>query len=622
MLTTMRKGASGWIAKILFALLIVSFGAWGIVDYLQPDPDPVVITVGDTEIRSSAYRNQFNRSLDGLRRQIGSTVTQEFALQMGLDKEVTNGLIDQQVLTREAERMGMAVNEDVLRAAIAANPAFQGPTGQFDRVRYEEVLFRSGLSEGLFLADLSNRLVRDPLIAAATAAPPPPEGLVNAQNAYAGETRKATVSYRTHESMPAPADPGEAVLREAYEKEGNLYQQSELRDLTALILDPEQIAKGIGIDDSRIAEEYENRKAQFVKAETRNVAQLLFQDADAAAKTQSRLTSGESWVAVAGDSGGVPAELGEIQRSQFLTPELAEAAFGLAAPGVTAPVKSPFGYHVLWVKSIAPQSTTPLAEVRDEIGHSLALDKAVDEIISRANAVEDSVAAGESLEAAADAAQVPLVKFQGVSRTGQDASGERIKDLPPEGQFLGVAFQTEDGQSSILTERPNGGYFILRVDRVIPETKKPFEKVKDQVLKDWSDEQRAVEAEAAANALADKLRSGGDQAAAANEAGFSIATPAPFTRNDAPDPLTPELVTAVFAAKKGDIIVHNDYARVFAAALTDVAAGSAGASEVLDRIRQNLDRDRRIEIAQAFQKAIRSQYDVEIDQAAVNNLLR
>ena len=25
MLTTMRKGASGWIAKILFALLIVSF---------------------------------------------------------------------------------------------------------------------------------------------------------------------------------------------------------------------------------------------------------------------------------------------------------------------------------------------------------------------------------------------------------------------------------------------------------------------------------------------------------------------------------------------------------------------------------------------------------------------
>ena len=84
MLTSMRRGASGWIAKILFALLILSFGAWGIVDYLQPDPDPVVIKVGDTEIRTSIFRSQFNRSLDQLRGQVGSTVTQEFAVKMGL----------------------------------------------------------------------------------------------------------------------------------------------------------------------------------------------------------------------------------------------------------------------------------------------------------------------------------------------------------------------------------------------------------------------------------------------------------------------------------------------------------------------------------------------------------
>ena len=53
MITAMRKGAAGWVAKILFVVLIISFGAWGIVDYLQPDPDPVVITVGDTEVRQS-----------------------------------------------------------------------------------------------------------------------------------------------------------------------------------------------------------------------------------------------------------------------------------------------------------------------------------------------------------------------------------------------------------------------------------------------------------------------------------------------------------------------------------------------------------------------------------------
>ena len=61
------------------------------------------------------------------------------------------------------------------------------------------------------------------------------------------------------------------MLRETYEKEENLYQQAELRDVTALILDPEQIAKGFAIDDARVAEEYENRKGQYFKPESRGI---------------------------------------------------------------------------------------------------------------------------------------------------------------------------------------------------------------------------------------------------------------------------------------------------------------------------------------------------------------
>lgn len=622
MLTSMRRGASGWVAKILFALLIVSFGAWGIVDYLQPDPDPVVISVGDTEIRTSTYRNQFNRSLDRLRQQIGTTVTQELAVQMGLDDEVTDGLINQQVLTREAERMGMAVNDDVLRAAIASDPAFRGATGAFDRARYEEVLFRSGLSEQVFLADLAGRLVRDPLVAAATAAPPPPETLVKVQYAFAAETRSAAVLYRDHAAFEAPADPGETVLRQAHEAEANLYQQAEMRNLTALILDPERLARGFSVSDEQIAAEYEARKEQYFEPATRAVSQLLFQDAAAAANAAGRLRAGESWAAVAGDSGGVATELGVLTRSQFLMPELADAAFALDAAGVAGPVGSPFGQHVLLVTDATPESTAPLEQVREEIAYSIAVDLAVDEMIDRANAVEDAVAAGGSLEAAADAAGVTLERFEGVTRTGQNAAGERVQGLPREGQFLAVAFQTEENQSSILTELPGGGYFIVRVDRVIPETKKPFDDVRDQVLADWRESQRAGQAEAAANALAEKLRSGADPAAAAEEAGFTLAAPEPFTREATPEPMTPDLVEAVFAADKGETLVHNDYGRVYVATVTGVTPGQASESAELERLRDRIDRDRRLEIAEAFQRAIRGLYDVEIDQAAVDNLLR
>ena len=622
MLTSMRKGASGWIAKILFALLIVSFGAWGITDYLTPDPDPVVIKVGDTEIRSSTFRNHFSRSLDRLRQQLGTTVTQELAVQMGLGDDVTNGLIDQQVLTREAERMGMSISDDLLRTVIASDSMFQGPTGQFDRTRYEEVLFRSGMGEQAFLADLAGRLIRDPLVSAATAAPPPPEGLVKAQNAFAGEQRTVVVLYRDHADFPAPDDPGETVLRQVYQDQETLYRQGELRDLTALVLDTDEIAKGFAVGDARIAEEYENRKGQYFKPETRDVAQILFQDADAAVNAYGRLQAGESWVTVVGDSGGVATELGVLGKGQFLTPELADAAFNVTSPGAAGPVESPFGHHVLLVKTINPESTTPLADVRDEISHSLALDLAIDEIIERANAVEDAIAAGDSLESAADAAGVSLMRFDGVTRTGLDTAGNRIDGLPPEGQFLAVAFQTEENENSILTERPHGGYFVVRVDRVVPETKKPFEQVQAQVLNDWRESQRSEQAEQAAAALAETLRSGADPSGAAADASFSLTTLAPFTRTQSPDPATPGLVTAVFDAGKGDTLVHNDYGRVFVVSITDVTTGQSGESSENERLRQSIDRDRRVETAQAFQRAIRARYEVEIDQQAVDYVLR
>ena len=213
MITAMRRGATGWVAKILFVLLILSFGAWGIVDYLQPDPDPVVIRVGDTEVRQSWVRTQFSTAVERLRQRLGSTVTQDLALDMGLDQQVIDGIIDQQVMSREAQSLGMATTDSMLRSAIAQDPNFQGVTGSFDRGRYEQTLFRSGVNEGQYLQDLSGRLLRDPLMGAIVAAPPPPKPIVDTQYSFFGETRKVTILSKLHADLPAPSDPGEVALR-------------------------------------------------------------------------------------------------------------------------------------------------------------------------------------------------------------------------------------------------------------------------------------------------------------------------------------------------------------------------------------------------------------------------
>ncbi len=627
MITAMRRGATGWVAKILFVLLILSFGAWGIVDYLQPDPDPVVIRVGDTEVRQSWVRTQFSTAVERLRQRLGSTVTQDLALDMGLDQQVIDGIIDQQVMSREAQSLGMATTDSMLRSAIAQDPNFQGVTGSFDRGRYEQTLFRSGVNEGQYLQDLSGRLLRDPLMGAIVAAPPPPKPIVDTQYSFFGETRKVTILSKLHADLPAPSDPGEVALRAFHEKADQAYNLPELRDITTVVLNPEQIAKGFAVPEQQLKDEYENRLSQFRRPEERTVSQIVFQDADAAAKAAARLKAGESWVTVAGESGGVAAELGSVTKGAMIPNELAGPTFGLPEAGYTDPVQTAFGHHVLWVKAIDASETQPFEAVKEGLRQSIALDLAIDELIKRANLTEDTLAAGDSLEAAADAAQVPVQRFSGVSRTGQDATGNRPEGLPTSGQFLGVAFQTVEGETSILTESPDGGYFVLRVDRVIDSAKRPFEQVREQVLPDWIEAQRSGQAETAATKLAETLRAGTAPEEAASAAGFALANPEPLARSQTPAPTTPDLVDALFKAKKGEVLVHNDADRVFVVRVDDLiapsmAADDEAAQERLEQLRRILDRDRRQEIARAFQQAVRSEYSVDVDKAAIDRVLR
>jgi len=162
---------------------------------------------------------------------------------------------------------------------------------------------------------------------------------------------------------------------------------------------------------------------------------------------------------------------------------------------------------------------------------------------------------------------------------------------------------------------------------VIDSAKRPFEQVREQVLPDWIEAQRSGQAETAATKLAETLRAGTAPEEAASAAGFALANPEPLARSQTPAPTTPDLVDALFKAKKGEVLVHNDADRVFVVRVDDLiapsmAADDEAAQERLEQLRRILDRDRRQEIARAFQQAVRSEYSVDVDKAAIDRVLR
>ena len=85
MLETMRNAAKGWVAKVLMALLVLSFSVWGIKDVSTNFTDNILGLVGwgpkdlvhvaGKTIMAPEYTDALQRTLKTMSQQSGQNVT-------------------------------------------------------------------------------------------------------------------------------------------------------------------------------------------------------------------------------------------------------------------------------------------------------------------------------------------------------------------------------------------------------------------------------------------------------------------------------------------------------------------------------------------------------------------
>ena len=126
-------------------------------------------------------------------------------------------------------------------------------------------------------------------------------------------------------------------------------------------------------------------------------------------------------------------------------------------------------------------------------------------MITLANALDDTMAGGATLEEAAASLSLTLESYPRIDRTGNDDKGQLIESLPNDRTFRTTVFSTPIGQESLLTEAADGGYFVVRVLESIPATTRPLSEVRDEVIADWQEAETARVLTEKANAMVEAL---------------------------------------------------------------------------------------------------------------------
>ncbi|MBF0167402.1 MAG: SurA N-terminal domain-containing protein [Alphaproteobacteria bacterium] len=624
MLEALHHSSKSWVVRILFALLIISFGAWGIGDVVRTvTSDSTAVEVGPVKISIEELVKEFDREVGRLRPLFGGKLTSEQAREMGLLDRTLDQMVARTLYQLEAKRLGLSVGEKELQLTILGVPAFQGEDGKFNKALFQGTLADNNWSESAFLNLLRSDIARGQLLGSVTGTVHVPKVLSDLFYRFRFERRVADILLADADAMPLPPAPKETELAEFHQANAKKFTSPEIRSIQVMHMTQDALTAETKPSDAEIEEEYRVRIEDYTTPEKRIVLQMLLGDEDKAKAAAQQLSEGGDFAKIAKSLANMDDQailLGRIEKRD-LPGELAGPAFALEKDGVSAPIKSPLGWHILKVTAISPASPKPLSEVKSQIAKDLALANASKALSSLSAQIVDEVAGGARIEEAAQKYKIKLLRMGPMDAKGNDLAGKPLKNLPAADKLLELAFSTPEGADSNVIELDDG-ILGVKVEKVVPAALKPLSEVMTAVRADWNDSQRRKTAEERAAKGLERLKAGASLASVAQEFGFKMKSTAPFLR-DAPTSetgLPSRLVASLFKLKPGESAMSPTPEGAMIVRLGRiVSADPTGTADNHSEIAQALEQGLAGDLLDQFTNALAARYGVNKHSQTINN---
>lgn len=554
MLDALRRGSTGLVAKLLFGLLVLSFTVWGVADVFTGWGRGALAKVGNQEIRAEEFQRTFQNEINVISQQAGRRITSEQAHAYGLDNRVLARLIAWSAVEQHAQSLDLALSDAALIEAMKEDDNFKGPDGKFNRLAFENVLDRLGLSERGFLQLRRRDELREQLTSALLDGVAVPEASIELMNTWRNETRVAEHFTIDADKAVTVPEPDEAKLKAAYEANKGDFMAPEFRKVDVLLLSVDQIKKSIEVSDADAQAAYDGTKDKYNTAERRRVQQIAFKDKAAAEAAKKALDGGKSFGDVAKDAGAKDSDidLGLISKDRLIDNKIADAVFALPKDKVSDPIEGRFTTVLARVTDIQPAVTRTFVDVKSDVKDEVASKKAQEQLQPLLDQVEDQRSGGKSLKDIGEAMKLQFFPLAEVDRSNKGPDGAPQLMINDPNTVLQVAFASGVGVENDVIELPGGNFAWVDVLDVMAAKQKPFDQVKEDVKKFYLTKERARLVNELANKLVERADKGEPMAVLAKEAGAAnVDTTPAFNRSTTPQGMSKDAVTRAFSLAKG-----------------------------------------------------------------------
>jgi peptidyl-prolyl cis-trans isomerase D len=619
MLAAVRNFAKSWPAKILMAVLAISFIGWGVnqggTSLVGGDQ---VIKVGSRTITSLEFRSEYDNYKKRLEQQQGQPITTEQAQAGNLDAVVLNGVATREAFSEMLSRVGIKPGDKLILEQIQKIPAFFDPiSGRFDKKTFQQRLGENGMTPERFDAVLRDEMASQHWAVAVQNGLTVPRAYGALASVFALESRDLAYVTLGVNAVPQPAAPTDAQLQAFINENKAQLTLPEMRVLTVVPFTPQGAGAGNApIDPAELQKRYEFRKDTLSKPEVRTVVQIPAKDAATAQKVAAALRAGQAPEAVAKSVGVDAVTFADRPLSAISDRKVGQAAFKMQA-GEVATVQGDLGTAVVKVVSVVPGRVVTLEEARPMLEAEIRKDLVTEKVYAQTQAYDDAQQGGASLADAAQKAGVAATTVGPITAQGVNEQGAQLQGFPP--KILETAFALPSGGESEVTELGDGAYFAVRVERILPAHVPPLAEIRPMVTRAYMQREIVKALEAKAEAIRARVSKGESLDAAS---GMTVSRLPGLTRQTAnqQQALGGEVLGRTFASKQGDVWVARAPNGIVVGRVETVRTDSGPtAARLAEENRGALTQVLFREMGEAAQAYARTKLKTKVDAARARN---
>lgn len=583
-----------------------------------------VAVVGDTRISTSELARAATQALDRARQQNPTLSMPAFIAQGGLD-QVLNAIIDRTAIAEYARNQGFRAGDNLINSEIRKLGAFRGPDGNFSPQVYQAAIAQQGLTDALVRDDLRQGLLAQLMLEPATIGAAFPQAAANRYALLFKERRIGAIGFLPASAFAPAGEPDPATLARYYQTARSRFIRPERRVIRYAAFGPEAVEGRIAPTPAQVAARYKRDAAQYAAREQRSFTQLIVPTQPAAEAIRQRVAGGASLEAAAQAAGLRTSQLAAIDRTALTTQAsqaVAAAYFGAAQGALTAPARSPLGWHIARVDSVQHSPGRTLAQATPAITAALTAENRARALADLSADIEQQLDEGATLPEVAQTLRLSPQTTVPLTADGR-AYNSDAPTPPVLAATLATAFQMEESAPQVAQVAADR-FLVFEVTQITPSAVAPLAEIRPDVVAAWRQAEGAKAARAAADRVLAKVARGSTVAAAVSAEKPGL--PAPEAIN-----LSREELSARRERVQPPLALLFSMAQGAAKKLE--AAGDAGWYVVdLDRIELGrmapndpLAAQARAELAQAFSAeltqqvvaAIRKEVGVEVNQTAV-----